>query len=61
MSDLIDPKQLQTVYNYAAAYNEGKGVTPSYIYRLIRTGKVASVTIDGTVFVRLPEPIAPQS
>jgi hypothetical protein len=56
MADLIDPRTLQTVYNFALAYNGGKGVTPSYIYRLIRQGKLASTTIDGVVFVVLPEP-----
>ena len=53
MADLIDPARLQTVHNFAAAYNGGKGVTPSYIYRLIRTKKLASVQIDGAVFVVL--------
>jgi hypothetical protein len=56
MTELIDPRRLQTVHNYAAEYNGGKGVTPSYIYRLIREKKVPSVTIDGTVFVELAEP-----
>jgi hypothetical protein len=56
MAELIDPSTLQTVHNFAAAYNGGKGVTPSYIYRLIREKKLASRTIDGTVFVVLPAP-----
>ena len=54
MAELIDPARLQTVHNYAAAQKGGKGVTPSYIYRLIRDGKLAALTIDGTVFVVLP-------
>lgn len=58
MSDMIDPRLLQTVHNFAAEYNGGKGVTPSYIYRLIRENKLPSITIDGTVFVLLSEPIA---
>lgn len=58
MAELIDPATLQTVHNFAAAYSGGKGVTPSYIYRLIRVGKLASRTIDGTVFVVLPAPPA---
>lgn len=57
MAELIDPDLLQTAYNFAAAYNGGKGVTPSYIYRLIREKKLPSITIDGTVFVRLAEPL----
>ena len=60
MDELLDPRRLQTVHNYAAAYNAGKGVTPSYIYRLIRTGKLESVEIDGIRFVLLPPaPAAP--
>ena len=54
MAELLDPSTLQTVHNFAAAYSGGKGVTPSYIYRLIREKKLASRTIDGTVFVVLP-------
>lgn len=56
MADLLDPSTLQTVFNFAAAYNGGRGVTPSYIYRLIRQGKLASRTVDGVVFVVLPQP-----
>lgn len=57
MAELIDPTRLQTVHNYAAAQKGGKGVTPSYIYRQIRLGKLAGLVIDGTVFVVLPAPL----
>ena len=60
MPELIDPSRLQTVPNYAAAQKGGKGVTASYIYRLIREDKFTGETkeIDGVVFVVLPEPPA---
>jgi hypothetical protein len=38
---------LQTIKNYAL----GQNVTPSYIYKLIKEGKMSSVSIDGVQFI----------
>ena len=53
---MIDPSRLQTVFNYAATRvgRSGKPVTVGYVYRLIKEGKLESVTIDGMAFVVLP-------
>jgi hypothetical protein len=40
-------KWLKTVKNYAL----GEGVTPSYIYKLVKEGKMNLVLIDGVKFV----------
>lgn len=44
---LLNPKWLKTIKNFAL----GEGVTPSYIYKLVREGKMSLVTIDGVKFV----------
>lgn len=54
MSELIDPTKLVTVGTYAEQYNEGKGVTRGYIYKLIREGKLETVKIDRIQFIVLP-------
>ena len=54
MAELLDPSTLQTVHHFAADYRGSKGVTPSYIYRLIREKRLPSFVIDGTVFVVVP-------
>jgi len=38
---------LKTVKNFAI----GEGVTPSYIYKLVKEGKMTLVLIDGVKFV----------
>lgn len=45
----IEITNLQTVKNYAA----DRGVTPSYIYKLIREGKMSSIVIDGVIFIEV--------
>lgn len=45
----IETTNLQTVKNYAA----NMGVTPSYIYKLIREGKMSSIIIDGVFFIEV--------
>lgn len=40
-------KLLKTVKNFAV----GEGVTPSYIYKLVKEGKMQLVLIDGVKFV----------
>lgn len=44
-------KWLKTVKNYAL----GHDVTPSYIYKLVKEGKMTLVTIDGVMFVDTKE------
>jgi len=43
----INPKVLKTVKNFAV----GEGVTPSYIYKLVKERKMELVLIDGVKFV----------
>lgn len=43
----INLKVLKTIKNFAL----GEGVTPSYIYKLVKEGKMQLVTIDGMRFV----------
>jgi hypothetical protein len=45
----VDISRLLTVKNYA----KGEGVTPSYIYKLTKEGKMNLCTIDGVKFVEL--------
>jgi hypothetical protein len=40
-------KLLKTVKNFAVGHN----VTPSYIYKLVKEGKMQLVSIDGVKFV----------
>ena len=54
MAAIFDFNRLQTVRNYAATYKGGKGVTESYIYRLIRAKRLETVDIDGLIFAVLP-------
>lgn len=44
-------KWLKTVKNYAL----GEGVTPSYIYKLVKERKMELVLIDGVKFVNIKE------
>jgi hypothetical protein len=55
MAPMIDTARLVTVQTFADTYKEGKPVNRSYIYKLISEGKLATVKIDGVVFVVLPE------
>ncbi|MGI4873186.1 MAG: hypothetical protein ACRYFX_18655 [Janthinobacterium lividum] len=57
MPNLVDTERLQTVYNFAAAYQGRKkaGVSVGYIYQLINDKKLESVEIDGIKFVLLPD------
>lgn len=48
MAKEIKIEQLQTIKNYAT----NNGVTTSYIYKLIREGKMDSYAIDGVQFIR---------
>ncbi len=43
----IETNQLVTVKNYALQ----EGVTPSYIYKLVKDGKMTFYVIDGVLFV----------
>ena len=43
----VNLKLLKTIKNFAL----GEGVTPSYIYKLEKEGKMLLVTIDGMKFV----------
>ena len=43
----IEITNLQTIKNYA----KSEGVTPSYIYKLIKEGKMESFQIDGVQFI----------
>jgi len=45
----IDIKNLMTIKNFALK----EGVTPSYIYKLIKEGKMYSFAIDGIQFIEL--------
>jgi hypothetical protein len=45
----IETKNLITIKNYAI----NNGVTPSYIYKLIREGKMNSFVIDGVHFIEV--------
>ena len=43
----INPNTLKTVKNFAL----GEGVTPSYIYKLVKESKMILILIDGVKFV----------
>ena len=43
----VEVTYLQTIKNYA----KNEGVTPSYIYKLIKEGKMESFIIDGVQFI----------
>lgn len=45
----IETDNLQTVKNYAVE----RGWTPSYVYKLIREGKMSAIIIDGVHFIDL--------
>lgn len=45
----IEISNLMTIKNYALR----EGVTPSYIYKLIKEGKMNSFPIDGIQFIEL--------
>lgn len=47
----VDTKQLITVTNFAAR----KGITRQHVYRLIESGEINAITIDGISFVLLDE------
>lgn len=44
---MFNLETLKTIKNYAV----GEGVTPSYIYKLVKEHKMQLVTIDGVKFV----------
>lgn len=44
---MVEINNLQTIKNYAGA----QGVTPSYIYKLVKENKMTTVTIDGVQFI----------
>lgn len=43
----LNTKWLKTIKNFAI----GEGVTPSYVYKLVKEGKMQLVMIDGVKFV----------
>lgn len=43
----LNSKVLKTIKHFAG----GEGVTPSYIYKLVKEGKMSLVLIDGVRFV----------
>lgn len=43
----FNPKWLKTVKNFAVS----KNVTPSYIYKLVKEGRMELIMIDGVKFV----------
>jgi hypothetical protein len=45
--DRIDISALQTVKNYAVSF----GITPAYIYKLVKEGRMTLQEIDGVKFV----------
>lgn len=45
----IDIDSLMTIKNYALK----EGVTPSYIYKLIKEGKMSCFLIDGVQFIEV--------
>ncbi|HTB30997.1 MAG TPA: hypothetical protein VK808_03175 [Bacteroidia bacterium] len=49
MKKQLTPENLRTVKNYALS----KQVTPSYIYKLVKSNKMECVTIDGVQFIDL--------
>ena len=44
----VEIKNLMTIKNYALR----EGVTPAYIYKLIKEGKMAAFMIDGVQFIQ---------
>lgn len=52
----VETDKLMTIKNYAAK----EGVTTSYIYKLIKEGKMSSFSIDGIQFIELDKfPVLP--
>lgn len=47
----IDPNKLQTITNFG----KEKGITRQHVYRLIESGEINQVIIDGVKFVHLDE------
>jgi hypothetical protein len=45
----IDTSKLKTIKNYALS----EKVTPAYIYKLIKEGKMNAIQIDGVSFIDL--------
>jgi hypothetical protein len=45
----VEIKNLKTIKNFAL----GEGVTPAYIYKLIKLGKMQSFEIDGIKFIEI--------
>lgn len=43
----LNTNLLKTVKNFALSF----GVTPAYIYKLVKQGKMTLVTVDGVKFV----------
>jgi hypothetical protein len=43
----VNLKVLKTIKNYAV----GEGVTPSYIYKLVKEGRMRLIMVDGIKFV----------
>lgn len=43
----IEPKNFKTVHNFCLQ----EKITPSYIYRLIRSGIISALEIDGFKFI----------
>ena len=43
----IDVNALQTVKNYAISF----GITPAYIYKLVKEGRMSLFEVDGVKFV----------
>jgi hypothetical protein len=56
MAEKIDPARLVTVGTYALTFKDGAPVNRSYIYKLIREGKLQTIEIDKIKFIVLPEP-----
>lgn len=48
MAKSINIEKLQTIKNYATANN----ITTSYIYKLIKEGKMVVLVIDGVQFIQ---------
>lgn len=52
----IDTENLLNIKNYATKEN----VTPSYIYKLVKEGKMKTITIDGVQFINIKQyPVIP--
>jgi len=49
----INPNNLITVANYA----KSRDCTPTYIYKLIRDGKLNTINVDNVIFIDKTNPI----